>query len=100
MSRKVNISAKVSEDVNERLDALAERIGWTKSELIAHSLEYGLREGEKCADRISGPILGTIIRMLFSIDTSDPEAMKAIDHIQRHAREQNKLNKKLGNQGT
>jgi len=95
MSQKVTVCGKVSEDVHQRIDVLAERIGWTRSELVAHCIEYGLREGEKFSDRLSGPVLGTIIRMVLSLDTSDPEAVKAVTEVQRRIREQDKADRRI-----
>ncbi len=87
MPEKVTVSAKIDEALDARINVLTERVGWSKSELIAHCLEYGVREGEKFADRIEGPVLGHLLRMVFMLDADDPAQRKAFDEVVNHVRD-------------
>lgn len=93
---KQTITSKIDPAVIERLDTLAERIGWTRSELIAHCVEFGLREGEKFAERLSSPMVGHLMRLAFHVDTSDPQQRAEFDAMHKAVRDQGKRSGKLG----
>lgn len=95
MSEKVTISARVDSEVNERLEQLAERMGWSKSDLIANSLTYGLKEGEKLAARMEGPILGHVLRFFFMADVSDPKDRQVFDEMWKTVRDKGKRDQAL-----
>jgi len=84
---KQTIASKVPVDVVERLDALAEKLDWTRSELAAYCIEYGLREGEAFAERAATPVLGELMRFVYRMDTRDPEQRKAFDAMQKQIRD-------------
>lgn len=90
MADKITISAKVDAEVIEELDKLADRIGWSRSELVSHCIVYGLREGKKFADRIEGPVLGHLLRMVFMLDVDNPKDRKAFDEMFSRVQDQRK----------
>lgn len=75
MSQKITVQGKIEPETLERLDALAERIGWTRSETIDHCIQFGVKEGEKFADRMAAPVLGHFLRMVANLDVDDPEEL-------------------------
>ena len=95
MAEKVSASTKIPQDVSDRVDALCERLEWTRSELLAHCIQYGLEEGEKFAKRIQGPALGPILRAVFMLDATDPEQRKAFDELYKSVRGKAKLAERL-----
>lgn len=84
--RKVVVGAKVDPEVSQRIKALADRLGWTQSKLLAHLIEYGLREGEKFADRAEGPIMGELMRLVFLVDSDSEQEREAFESMYQHIR--------------
>ena len=79
MAAKTTVQSKVDPQLLERLDALAERIGWTRSETIEHCIAHGVKEGERFADRLSTPVLGHFMKMVAAMDMDDPDELKRFD---------------------
>lgn len=83
---KIPISVKLDPDLVQRLDTLADRVGWSRSELLTHCIEFGTQEGEKFADRVEGPILGHMLRIVYHMDTGDPEQVQQFDAMWKSIR--------------
>lgn len=91
---KIPTSVKLDPALVERMDTLAESTGWSRSELLTHCIEFGVNEGEKFADRVQGPILGHLLRIVFHLDTSDPEQVQEFDVLWKSIRNRAKLSGK------
>lgn len=81
MPDKTTLTCKVEQEVADRLDILADKTGMSRSELAAHCLAFGVREGEKFADRLSQPVVGHFLRLMFHLDTDDAEELARFEDM-------------------
>jgi hypothetical protein len=90
MNAKMVVTAKVDQVINDRIGALAERLGLSKSEVVELSLLNGLVEGETFAKRLENPAWRVAVRCILAIDQSDPEATTLVDKMMRHVEKNRK----------
>ncbi len=79
MAKEV-ITGRVDADLVAKIDALADKLGLTRSECVEAVLRMGVEGGERFASALTSPVIRQIFKLVMSIDG---EGQETVDKFER-----------------
>ena len=79
MAKEV-MTIRCAPELMKRVDALADRMGMSRSEVAERCIAFGVDEGEAFAARLENPVVRQLLRLAMRFD-GDPEQLALFDRL-------------------